>query len=219
MHDSPYAFLSSPVKGLKEVRERIHDLVLPNGRSIWVDEIDHARAVDTVDHFDTIDDLLGLIRRSQVFLVLLSKERYGTSISVSGQEAHVSFWEAELFYAVLSGKPVKVFLLDDFAPTPRLSALLSILNRALPRESWSGPHSRSSITSAVHKYLLGRIANEQAPGRIEGVQIRLTEELYTQRGLDALGGSAEVEKLLFLNGHLHDPTVKPNLSVVERLLS
>lgn len=219
MHSEPYAFLSSPVYGLEEVRQRIHGLELPDGRSIWVDEIDRPRAIATVDPFDTIDDLFALVRKSSAFLVLLSKGRYGTSIKVGGPHAHVSFWEAELFYAVLSGKPVQVFVLDDFAPDPKLSSLLSILDFALPRESWSGPHSPSSVAGSVHEYLLAQLNDERTLGAPRSVQSRLTESFYTHRGLDAVGGAAATEELRFLDGHLYDPTVEPNLDVVKRLLA
>lgn len=219
MHSAPYAFLSSPVYGLKEVRQRIHDLELPNGQAIWVDEIDRPRTIATDDPFDTIDDLFALVRRSSAFLVLLSKERYGTSIKVGERQAHVSFWEAEIFYAALVGKPIQVFLLDDFAPDPKLAALLSILDFALPRESWSGPHSRSSVVRSVHDYLLAQLATKRTLGATGSVRSRLTESFYTHRGLDAVGGAAAREKLCFLDGHLHDPTVEPNIDVAKRLLA
>jgi hypothetical protein len=38
-----YAFLSSPVYGLEDIRTAIHELKLPYGRTIWVDEINNPR--------------------------------------------------------------------------------------------------------------------------------------------------------------------------------
>lgn len=213
-----YAFLSSPLLGLQEVRGRIHDLDLPDEKRVWVDELDRRNLPE--DSFEILDDLFDRIRKSSVFIVLLSNERYGTPLPVGQEQAHASFWEAELFYAALSGKPIKVFWIEsagrktETSPDPRLASLLQILRFALPRESWSGPYSPEGVVSAVREYLL---TNEDV-GKVGRELPRLVEALAVDRGLDAIGGSAERESLTFLNGYLHDPTVRPNVAVIETLL-
>ncbi len=217
--NAPYAFLSSPVEGLEEVRHRIHDLALPNGNIVWVDEIDRQYLPD--DHFEILDDLFGLIRKSSIFLVLLARQRYGTSLIISRQQAHASFWEAELFYAALTGRRIKIFLIDDephlqSEPEPRLRSLLQILQFALPQEDWAGPYSRQTVVSAVREYLLS--AEHSSSGKGLRILPKLIEALFTHRGLDAVGGLAPEESLQFLGGYLYDETVKPNLGVAASIL-
>ena len=168
--------------------------------------------------FETLDDLFQLIRESSVLLVLLSGGRYGTGIGVGGNTAHVSFWEAELFYAALAGKTVRVFQVDDFTPGPKLAALLAVLRSALSPGSWSGPYSRTAVVSAVHDFLIDHIdrsAPRFSPRRFLG---RLVDGLCYLRGRDATGGSAERESFQFLDGRFFDATVQPDEGVIRRLL-
>lgn len=71
-----YAFLSSPVQGLRDTRAAIHELKLPDGMEIWVDEIDHPRS-KTDPSLLTVEDLFRHIQEASVFLVLLGTERHG----------------------------------------------------------------------------------------------------------------------------------------------
>lgn len=132
-----YAFLSSPVLGLEDVRATIHDMRLPDGRTIWVDEIDRPRS-RTEPSLVTIDDLFRLIREASVLLILLGSERHGSGLRIDDQTAHVSYWEAELFYAVLLGKTVQVFEVDGFQPDAKLAALLEMFRHALPPDRMVG---------------------------------------------------------------------------------
>jgi hypothetical protein len=91
-----------------------------------VDEIDHPRS-PTDPSLVTVEDLFLLIREASVFLILLGSERHGTGLRIGSQTAHVSYWEAELFYAVLLGKTVQVFEVEGFQPGAKLAALLTRL--------------------------------------------------------------------------------------------
>ncbi len=216
---APYAFLSSPVRGLEDVRAAIHDLNLPDGRAIWVDEIDRPRS-QTEPSLITIDDLFRLIREASILLVLLGSERHGSGLGIDDQTAHVSYWEAELFYAVLLGKTVQVFEIEGFQPDAKLAGLLQMFRHALPRAAWSGPHPRSHITRAIHDFLLSQLSlpvpRQTARGRLLGT---LVDGFFRLRGMGGRGGAAENEPLRFLDGSFADVTVVPNEALISKLLN
>lgn len=214
-----YAFLSSPVYGLEDIRTAIHELKLPYGRTIWVDEINNPRPKGE-SVFYTIEDLFKLIQKASVLIVLLVNERHGSRLVIEQKEAHASYWEVELFYAVLTGKRVQVFEVEGFQPGEKLAALLKILHRALPKSSWSGPYRRKEVVSAVYKFL-------QQPFKESSRRFftyrhllgTVVDGLFRLRGKDGHGGFAEKESLKFLNGSFIDNTVVPNESLITCLLN
>ena len=214
-----YAFLSSPVYGLEDIRTAIHELKLPYGRTIWVDEINKPR-LKGEPVFYTIEDLFKLIQQASVLIVLLANERHGSKLVIKQKEAHVSYWETEFFYAVLTGKCVQVFEVEGFQPGEELAALLKILHGALPKSSWSGPHRRKEVASAVYKFL------QQPPTKsserfftYRHLLGTIVDGLFRLRGKDGRGGFAEKESLKFLNGSFVDNTVMPNESLITSLLN
>jgi hypothetical protein len=214
-----YAFLSSPVRGLQDVRAAVHDLKLTHGRTIWVDEIDHRRS-PREPSLVTVEDLFRLIREASVFLILLGSDRHGTGLRIGSQTAHVSYWEAELFYAVLLGKTVQVFEVEGFQPGEKLAALLAMFRGALPPAAWSGPHSRSDVVAAIHEFLLRRLSFPVEQPKSGGRLLKmLVDGFFRLRGTDGRGGAAEKESLQFLDGSFTDATVAPNEAVISQLLS
>ena len=187
-----YTFLSSPVKGLNDIRKAVHELELPDNRSIWVDEIDNYRTSDELEREDTFSDTLdGLfqrIREVHVFLILLGSDWYGTGLRVGSQAAHVSYWEAELFYAILLGKKVHVIEVEGFQAEGKLDTLLKMLRRALPRTAWAGPYERSKVVKAIHEYLIEQIDvsvdQQKATRRLRSV---LVDGFFKLRGTDGRG--------------------------------
>ncbi|MDP1547865.1 MAG: hypothetical protein Q8L87_17795 [Anaerolineales bacterium] len=212
-----YAFLSSPVKGLEGIRTGVHDLKLPGDRAVWVDEVDHPRSHEP--SLVTMDDLFRQIRDADVFIVLLGSERHGSGLTINGEPAHVSYWEAELFYAVLLKKTIHVFEIEGFKPGIKLDALLKMLRYALPSDAWSGPHPRSNITLAIYEFLAKA---PSYPPRIWRSAPRLigafVDGLFALRGVDGSGGRAEIETLQFLDSSFADITVVPNEAVITSLL-
>lgn len=213
-----YAFLSSPVRNLEEIRSAVHGLQLPGDRKIWVDELDKPRPKG--EPFSTIEDLFGLIREASVFIVLLGSDRHGSNLTIDHEKAHTTYWEIELFYAALLGKNVRVFEVEGFQPGDRLAALLNLLQSALPVTSWSGPHTRKNIVPAIQDFLLGEALRSTEWSSASRRLLRiLVDGLFRLRGEDGSGGSAEKESLKFLNSRFADATVAPNEAVITRLLS
>ena len=215
----PYAFLSSPVRGLEDIRGAIHDLKLPDGRTIWVDEIDRPRS-RTDPSLITMDDLFSLIGKASVLLVLLGSDRHGSGLRIDDQTVHVSYWEAELFYAVLLGKTVQVFEVEGFQPDAKLARLLEMFRHALPRTAWSGLHPRSHIARVIHEFLLNQSSLPTPKQRTRsGLLPMLVDGFFQLRGTDGRGGAAETESLRFLDGYLSDVSVVPNEAVISKLLN
>jgi hypothetical protein len=213
-----YAFLSSPVLGLRDLRVAIRGNGLPDGHTVWVDEIDHPLTGTEPTPY-TLDRLFREIQAASIFVVLLGTERHGTPLTWDDQTAHVSFWEAELFYAALLRKPIRVFEVVGFEPDEKLAAVLRLLRRALPASDWSGPHARDRVASAVRGYLVEQIEAEDrrvtAPKHFLG---DLVDALLHLRGKDGRGGAAETEALTFLDGSFADATVVPNEALIRKLL-
>ena len=219
----PYAFLSSPVKGLEDIRQAVHELELPGNRSIWVDEEDNYRAreeLEKEDAFgDTLEGLFKRIREAQVFLILLGSDWYGSGLRVGSEVAHISYWEAELFYAILLGRRVHVIELEGFKAEGKLEILLNMLRRALPRTAWTGPYERSKVVRTIYDYLLEQIeASSDQQKEFTRLRSALVNGLFRLRGTDGRGGTAEKESLQFFDGSVVDSTMIPNESVIVRLL-
>jgi len=217
-----FAFLSSPVVGLRDIREAVFSLNLPGNQTIFVDECVHPLSEAELlarPWQVTLEDLFRKIRESSIFLILLGSDKTGTELMIRTEAATVTYWEAELFYAVLLGKPVQVFVVEGFKPAEKLSALLTMLRGALPKEAWSEPYSRKKITPAIYDFLEHRVSIpvERSGRRNRSLQM-LVDGFHRLRGGDGIGGTAEEESLRFLDGRLTDTSGVPNVVVVSSLL-
>lgn len=219
MTSRPLVFLSStvgqPGDYRRDVRAEIKRAVA-NAADIWVDEID---APTSAGSFSTVERLFRLISRSDELIILMLGSAHGSGIPIIGPDvvAHASFWEAELFYAALIGKPLSVFVETDFAPEPKLEQLLSVLRDTLPRDRWRGPYDRRAIAGAVADHV-ARGRGRQGPRGARAAFRRMVVGFFRLRGTDGTGGVAERESVRWLLGDCHDPTVAFNETVVSRLL-
>ncbi len=218
MNEILHAFISSPVRGLEDDRRQIRALTRDDGLKVYVDEIDHPRA--SGEGFLTLEDLFGRIRAARLVVVLLATPRHGSGIPVGTEKAHVSYWEAELFFCILQNKPIQVFVTDDFRPGPELAALLTLFQRALPQSSWRGPVSRHQLVEHVRQHLVATLgaADPVPTGGRRSVHV-VVDGLFRLRGADAQGGTADHEALQFFSTWEPDTTVRPNETLVNRLFS
>jgi hypothetical protein len=122
--------------------------------------------------------------------------------------AHTSYWEAELFYALLLLKETPVFEIDGFSPEPKLAAVLDVLRVSVPRERWSRVSDLKTLPSHVERYLVSRLGIKPSPKlhRIRSLR-HFVEGLFRLRGRDGCGGAAEAETLQFFDGASSDRTV------------
>lgn len=211
------AFLSSLVLENRTLREEIHDLGVRLGRPVYVDEIDKPRKLPSPAPIEVVDELFTRIDESELFICVLSGDRLGANLDLFGQVAHASYWEIELLYAALLGRPAHVFVTHDFVPTPPVEHLLGLLRPALAPASWHGPMNRRQVVDGVK-----RLVEESAKPAWDvqpGLPGRLLERLIQAREPTPLGGVAERSHLLFLGGALTDTTVHADLDLVRALLS
>ena len=154
-------FLSSVCtpKEMKKLRENIFDKA-GEGKYIYVDEIVNPRDIQQQVPLESVDDLIQRIREARVFVCILGGTWRGTDIEINKNKSSVSFFEIELFLSALMGKPVHFFVRKGFAPEPRLSNLLMILNSVLPE--WISKQSRPLSDSEIEEHCR-RLANRERP--------------------------------------------------------
>ncbi len=220
MTSRPFVFLSSTIGApgdyRRDIRAEIKRLVLAEA-DVWIDEID---APTSMAVFTTIDRLFGLISRCDELIILMLGSAHGSGIPIAGRErpAHVSFWEAELFYAAVSTKPLSVFVEADFRPEPKLEQLLTVLQDALPRRRWHGPYDRRTIVAVVAEHILHGRRHQWARGTRATLRA-MVEGFFRFRGTDGGGGTAEGESVRWVLSDALNPTVSYNETVARRLLA
>jgi len=213
------AFISSPVKGLNAVREEIHQIKLPDGRQIYIDELDHPRHKGEPP-FVTIKDLFDRIRNTPEFIVILATPRHGSSLQIGNHKAHTSYWEAELFYALLLLKEVHVLEVDGFLPEPKLAAILNVLKASAPKKQWLRISNLQMLPLYIKRIILARLKQSSSPNACRLSTLRhFIDGIFRVRGLDGRGGAAETESLQFFEGTWSDSTVTPNLELTRQLLT
>jgi hypothetical protein len=159
---NPLAFLSSTLRGIDEVRARIHRFGRTYGEnSIWVDEQSRPRHKEE-DHLSIVDDLLAEIDRSRLFIAFLGSSRHGSSIYVGDNDSAVSFFEMELLYAALLGRPIVVVNLRDIVPQPALAQCISML-RSEVRCVWHDVDTLAEAERSIELVVEG-VAREKPRG-------------------------------------------------------
>lgn len=121
--------------GFRLERERIYLHGEQYGHNaVWVDEIIERGRV--ADPLVAIDDFLFELQRSKVYLAMIATDWPGSQITVAGEKANTTFFETELFYAAVLGRPIVVIMRTDIPIPPETRNLLSMLQRVLPRGAW-----------------------------------------------------------------------------------
>jgi hypothetical protein len=220
---SPLVFLSSVLRGdrvasIDDVRARIYEYGTRcyGKNAVWVDE----KCCDTdtlvTPAFDSVDRLLREIDRSRLYLVLVGTDWAGTNIQVvAGATSFVSFFEIEMFYAALRGRPIVIVERADVKPALRTAEMIALIRRIIPSSSWYSVGSRSEAESLC-KFFIDRAASgelrdlEPAPG-LYGALLRGLWRL-----VEARDGSSSIE---WLRGELLSGPERPDLAIVEECLN
>jgi len=196
------------------------------GRPVWVAECSRPD-LKGKEPLEIVDCLLANVRRSDVFICLLGGKRrgqdeHGTLVQIGEKVSAVSYFETEVFMAALLGKPIEVFVAEDFDPGPRLASLLEMLRFALPPENWRTKQSERDILQGIRAVLLKRrrVTSTLLPivpsafRRIAGNLLARAYDLRAVRG----GRTAGFREVLFLDG-FHEPRgVTPDKELVTHLL-
>jgi hypothetical protein len=171
LRPNPLVFLSSALKGgsfvpegIRPERQRIFEHGQQYGpNAVWVDEIIEPNRGP--DPFEAIDDFLFELQQSKVYLALIATDWPGSRITVDGERANATFFETELFYAAVLGRPIAVVYRIDIPIPPDTAELLGLLRRALPRIAW---HPVSSARDA--EVTAKRLVDQAATGQLGELQ-------------------------------------------------
>ncbi len=218
---NPLVFLSSTLRGrqvpgLKEERRRIYEHGLQYGdNAVWVDECSHPRDTTTADPLESVDDLLKEIERSQLYLVLVGTDWAGSEIEVAGQKSQVSFFEMELFYAAMRGRPIIVVERSDIAVPARTADVLALMRRTLPQSHWYTAHSIQDAESLC-EYFVDRCANGELGNLAQGQRQYASLLLGLWKSLEK---DREGEHIEWLRGALLPTQRSPNVGVIEGCLN
>ena len=173
---NPLVFLSSVLSGGEEVpdglrkeRERIYQYGEAFGRNaVWVDEI--IEPDRRLDPLAEIDDFLFELQRSRVYLAVIASDWPGTHITIAGRNANATYFETELFYAAVLGRPIVVVIRADIRIPSETTNLLSMLQRVVPRIAW---HEVSSAAEAEDK--AKRVVEQAATGKLQELELKRGE--------------------------------------------
>jgi len=155
------------------------------------------------------------VRDSDVYVAVV-RSRHGSGVALSPEEiAQVSYFELELFEAALLEKPAHVFVLAGGELSPRLAALLDLLEPALPGLDRT-PRTEDDIYGEVMR-ILAQASRPRPPAsfrRQVASGRRLSDALTAERFLPYDPMSA-APGLRFLGGAGDPAAARPNLGLVE----
>jgi hypothetical protein len=165
---NPLVFLSSVLNGgdavpsgLRPERERVYRHGEAFGHnSVWVDEIIEPNRGP--DPLAAIDDFLFELQRSRVYLAMIASDWPGSGITIAERSANATFFETELFYAAVLGRPIVVIVRTDIRISPETRNLLSLLQRVLPRIAWHQVASASEVEDRAK-----RVVDQVATGKLQ----------------------------------------------------
>lgn len=182
---NPLVFLSSTVRGIRDERRELHEYGRRYGNNaVWVDEVyresspvggtatgTHERwgSLD-LNPFPDIDDYLKELRRSQLYVAWIATERVGSSLELAhGARAIATFFELELAYAAVLGRPIAIVRVRGVQPEPKLAYLLGVVSRTLHVHEHEADSIRDSV--AIIRGIIDGVAcgedDHREPGRTE----------------------------------------------------
>ncbi len=208
-------FLSSLCRSaeLEELRAKIYDEV-GHKTYIYVDEQFKKRNIQKQDDLEAADELISRVREANTFICILGGTNHGSPIKVDGHSSNVSFFEIELFQAVLLEKEIHVFVRDDFKPERQLGFLLDILTFHFPEWTNLRRQNESEILSGVKRVVdksLHRRMSKQWL-KLRAPIDRLVQALYAARARNC-----PTPSIFFLNGATEVRGEEPRLEVLRPL--
>ncbi len=217
-------FLSSLCLESWFLREQLYDLSIDRGLPVYVYERVHPNLVMTDDlQLPVTDELVATVGKTPFFLCILGGPRVGTPIKISGQESSTSFFEIELYQAALHRKPIRVFELPDFAPQPRLKAVLEMLRFEISPNCWT-VISTNDIGRQARQILEAlELMVATLPPTVPVTRRRSLLRRLVHRWWQLRGAPHELRKgdthLSFLNEKFEVPTGDVNTALVDQLVA
>lgn len=216
-HSFP-VFLSSLCKrapGLKDLRAAAFEDI-GQRKLIYVDERVKHRNVATQDDLDAADELIGHIRKASQFVCILAGSSHGTPIDLGGLESRTSFFEVELYQAVLTNKTVHLLVREDFLPEPKLAELLKSLGGVFPTWFTHKRLSDKQIYAAIQRIVDRRLLHHASvlSSKVVPPVNRLIQMFYSSRT-----SPATQSQLLFLDGTTDRSGSLPRPAILDSVLN
>jgi hypothetical protein len=190
----------------------------PNRDIAWVAE--HSEELGT--GLKTVDRLVEVLAQSDLYICILADDRHdspnehGSPIKITNLVSATSYFEIELYAAVMHQKKPYLFIQEGFSPAPRLEYLLRLLFSAFPEWEREKPKSRDIILREVRQLIFDQI--RQPKKFILPLRKYLVREFYIDRAKKASPGH-EMDNVLFLDGQFEPRQQLPQKDLVESLLA
>lgn len=192
---NPLVFLSSIVSEIRPERAELYDYGHRYGsRSVWVDERcrEPVGRDETSSHehwpldpnpFPDIDDYLRELRRSKLYVAWIASPRAGTPVRPrAGGSALATFFELELAYAAMLGRPIALVLVAGVQPSAELGYLIELVSRVVAVARYETASFQESVS------VIKGIVDDVAHGIYDGVATTAAEyglflaDRWTTRG-------------------------------------
>lgn len=126
------------------------------GENVWMAER-FKSLTDTLLPIDNVEFCIDAVSQCEFFVAFIST-RIGSRVIIDDSIQECSFFEMELFVAVLLQKQILIFQLDNYNPGPRIIRLLNLLKRVSPDgfKIVEGKKSEYEIIKELEKLLTSK---------------------------------------------------------------
>jgi len=168
-----------------------------------------------------VDRLVEVLTQSDLYVCILADTRrgdkeHGSAIKVGDLISATSYFEIELYAAVMQQKEPYLFIQEGFSPGPRLEYLLRLLSFAFPNWKLQRPKPPETIVREVSQLILDHI--RQPKKLVLPLRQKLVREFYVDRAKKAPPGH-EMDNVLFLDGQFEPRQKLPQKDLVQTLLA
>ena len=168
-----------------------------------------------------VDRLVEVLAQSDLYICILADARrgekeHGSPVPVGNLISATSYFEIELYCAVMQQKEPHLFIQEGFSPGPRLKYLLHLLSFAFPDWKQQKPKSPETIVREAKQMMLDHL--RQPKKLVLPLRRNLVHELYVDRARKAPPGH-EMDNVLFLDGQFEPRQELPQKDLVENLLA
>ena len=197
-------FISSCFSDPLGIYLNIRELVKKKfGEKVWMAER-YKKLTNTLSPLENVEFCVDAVSQCEFFVAFIST-RIGSRVIIEDSIQQCSFFEMELFVAVLLQKPILIFQLDNFNPGPRIVRLLNLLQRISPAgfKMVEGKKSESEIIKELDKLL-----TLKAKSKIYKIPTNLYVDNFFFERHKEYNVYRELPNINFLDNFLSDSKIK-----------